>query len=354
MTIKELIRHRLHAQQLVAPQFSTPGEVVSWLGAVQAQDYLGSLWSIGQRLNFTARDADIEKAITDKQLIRTWPMRGTLHFVTPRDIRWMLKYLTPRVFRRVKPMLRKEGIDDRVLRKSRKLWLAALEGGEQLTRDDLYQILEKNKISTKDTRGLHILAWLAQEGLICFTARHGKQHRFALLDEWVPPHPIPEKDEALSELAARYFTSHGPATIGDFVWWAGLTKAEAIAALDPVESKLIKEKIGDRVYWHSGQGAGGSIPSRTWLLPTYDEYGIAYKDRSAILGVGIKIEQSAFTSLIAYAGKGVGLWRRTLGKDGVIIETRPFGKFSSAIKKSTAATARKYGEFVGRKVELEL
>src|SRR5690606_6189645 len=133
----QLIRYRLRAQHLVQPSFTKPGQLVEWMGAVQAQDYLGALWSVGQRLKKSV-EADIEKAIINKDIVRSWPMRGTLHFVAPKDIRWMQKHLTPRVFARIASVLPKDEIDEKVLAKSTKLLVRALEGGKQLTREESY------------------------------------------------------------------------------------------------------------------------------------------------------------------------------------------------------------------------
>lgn len=348
MTMKDIIRHRLHRQQLAKPEFATAGEVVSWLGAVQSQDYLGALWSIGQRMKKSV-EADIEQAIADKSIIRTWPMRGTLHFVAPKDIRWMLKYLTPRVMIRAAGIYRQSGLEKKDFTKSAKLFEKALEGGKQLTRDEMYDVLERGKISTADTRGLHILGNLAQKGLICFGARKGKQQTFALLEEWVPPASIPDKDEALAELALRYFTSHGPATIADFMWWAGLTKADATAALESVKHQLACETVEGDPYWLSPSAAAPRINASTaYLLPTYDEYGIAYKERSTIIDpLHYKKIGNFMTSSIVINGRIEGIWRRTVNKNKVVLETKSFTSFSQKQNSTIATAVKRYSKFIG-------
>lgn len=348
MTMKDIIRHRLHRQQLAKPEFATAGEVVSWLGAVQGQDYLGALWSIGQRMKKSV-EADIEQAIADKTIIRTWPMRGTLHFVAPKDVRWMLRYLTPRVMIRAAGVYRQSGLEKKDFTKSAKLFEKALEGGKQLTRDEMYDVLERGKISTANTRGLHILGNLAQKGLICFGARKGKQQTFALLEEWVPPASIPDKDEALAELALRYFTSHGPATVADFMWWAGLTKADAMAALETVKHQLACETIEGDSYWLSPSAAPPRINASTaYLLPTYDEYGIAYKERSIIIDpLHYKTIGNFMTSSIVINGRIEGTWRRTVNKNKVVLETRSFTSFSKKQNSTIATAAKRYSKFIG-------
>jgi hypothetical protein len=348
MTLQEIVRHRLHIQQLAKPSLTTAADVVAWMGAVQGQDFFGALWSIGQRMK-KAVEADIEKAIDDKAIVRTWPMRGTLHFVSPRDIRWMLKYLTPRVISRSAGQFRKTGLGKKDFTKSGKLFEKVLEGGKQLTRDELYKELNRAKIPTTDVRGLHLLGYWAQKGLICFGPRRGKQQTFTLIDEYLPAAPMLEKDEALGELALRYFKSHGPAAIEDFMWWAGLTKADALEGLSLIKSQLAEESVNGKSYWLTPYSSVPKINAATaYLLPTYDEYGIAYKDRSAIVNIDdLRKVNGFFTSAIFLNGRGVGLWRRTLEKDEVVIGTRSFSKFTTEQKRSIEKAAKKYGRFLG-------
>ena len=156
---------------------------------------------------------------------------------------------TIRLWLKSASLYRNAGLDEKVFAKSRRLISKALEGGKQLTRPQIYEILEKAKISTASQRGLHILGYLAQDGLICLASRKGKQHTFTLLDEWVPPGRMLTGDEALRELAIRYFTSHGPATVQDFAWWSGLTLTEAKNSLEIIKSSVLQQKKDDQVYW---------------------------------------------------------------------------------------------------------
>src|SRR5262249_26765744 len=179
------IHQRLHNQHLAGSSFSSPDEAVRWFGAVQAQDYPGSLWAIGMRVQ-NATESAVEQSIAERKIIRTWPMRSTLHFVPPEDVRWMLKLLTPRVIVRSQARYRQLELDDGVFTQCRKLFEKALQGGKQLSRDAMYKVLLAEGISTSESRGLHILGRLAQDGVICFGSRQGKQQTFVLLHEWVP------------------------------------------------------------------------------------------------------------------------------------------------------------------------
>jgi hypothetical protein len=349
MTISDLTRYRLHNQQLVNAQFDNPGDVVAWLGAVQAQDFPGSLWTIGQRMKNKVQEADVEKAVNDKSIVRTWPMRGTLHFVPSKDVRWMLKYLTPRVISRMASYYQKTELDTKVFTKCKKLWIKALEGGQQLIRGEMYDVLERAKISTANMRGGFILGQMAHEGVICFGSRKGKQQTFTLMDEWLPSFPMLKKDEALVELALRYFKSHGPAVIEDFMWWAGLPKGEAASTLASVKEQLQQETINGKTHYFSASGKPGKInPAIAYLLPTYDEYGIAYKVRDAIIDpADHKKIGGIYTSAIMMNGKAIGVWKRSIKNDSVLIETKPFRPFTKGQKSAVAAAAKRYGKFVG-------
>jgi hypothetical protein len=348
MTNNELLRIRLNKQQLINPEFKTPGDVVRWLGAVQAQDYLHTLWGIGQRLD-NSNEAIIEKAVLEKSIVRSWPMRGTLHFVAVEDLRWMLEYLTPRVVKRQNALFLKAGLDKSVFSKCRKIIVDTLKEGGVRTREELYEALEKKKISTSNVRGLHITFVLAQEQVICFGPRKGKQHTFTLLDNWLPPAKPVTWDEALYKLAFRYFRSHGPATTEDLAWWAGLTKTESKAALESVKSKFVSEKILGKEYWLSPDSpAGETIPNMAHLVSVYDEYCIAYKDRNA-LAEGKRAEKLKgrdFLNMVMIKGKIAGFWKRTFEKDSVTINVSPLTRFSPAEKKALHDASARYARFL--------
>ncbi|MFN8475856.1 MAG: winged helix DNA-binding domain-containing protein [Anaerolineae bacterium] len=348
----DIVAHRLHSQQLLGTQFRTPAEVVDWFGAVQAQDYPGGKWAIGLRLP-GATDADIERAIADRSIIRTWPMRGTLHFVAAEDIRWMLEALTPRVVAGASSRHRQLELDDATFARSREVIAAALQGGKRLSRPAMYQTLDAAGISTQGQRGIHILGRLAQEGLICFGPHEGKQPAFVLLDEWAPNAKRLERDVALAELARRYFTSHGPATVQDFVWWSGLTAADARAGLDAVKSALVEERVDGQSYWLRPDITGGMPPAPlVHLLPAFDEYMVAYRDRGAALRA-VQARDIPTPGMIILGpiivadGQFVGAWKRRLGKGSVSVAAQPLLPLTDAETHALAEAARRYGDFVG-------
>jgi len=353
MTNLHLARQRLHCQQIAAPSLTKPEDVVNWLGAVQAQDYLGSLWAIGLRMK-QSTEGSIEKAVAARTIVRTWPMRGTLHFVTPEDVRWMLTLLTPRVIARSAGLYRQAGLDKATFAKSRKLFIKALEGGQQLNRNDMYEVLEQGKISTAEQRGLHIIGHLAQEGLLCLATRKGKQQTFVLLDEWIPSSKILARDEALGELTLRYFISHGPATLNDYAWWSGLAIVDAKAGLDIVKGQLDHEVVEGSTYWMGQNRPVGLTSSATYLLPAYDEYTVAYKDRSAVLNpIHAELARNGiFNPVMIADGNVVGTWKRTINKENIVIEAKHFDAPASSRPYQRAVES--YARFMGMPVELVL
>jgi hypothetical protein len=349
MTLSELARLRLSSQYLARPLLTKPEEVVRWLGAVQAQDFLGSLWAIGQRMKF-ATEKMVEQAIMERKIVRTWPMRGTLHFVMPEDARWMLKLLTPRIFQRAAGNYRQAGLDKKIFTKSAKLLEHALKDKEPFTRDEVYGVLERARIATGETRGLHITGYLAMEGLLCLGPRKGKQPTFTLLDQWIPKTKMLSREESLTELALRYFTSHGPATLSDFIWWSGLSAKDAVEALNNVKSKFISEVINGNEYWMSdGLAAPKANPSLISLIPAYDEFLVGYKDRSASAKSTFQadIRNSIFSPAIISKGQVIGTWKRTLSEKKVSIKTIPYSKLSASQEESIKRESKRYSRFIG-------
>ena len=282
MTPSELTSRRLENQSISTSKPKTPLEVVRNLVALQAQDYLGALWSIALRTPHCTQE-EVLAAITKRQIVRTWPMRGTLHFVAGEDIRWMLSLLAPRIIKGLAGRQRQLELTPDNFERSRSILTKELRGGRQLGRREAYVLLEKEGISCQGQRGIHILQLLCLEGLLCFGAHINKEPSFTLLEEWVPSTPSRDRSASLAELTLRYFTSHGPATLQDLMWWSGLTATDAKAGLEAVKSFLISEKIEEKEYWF----APNDTPENhsLYLLPGFDEYLLGYKDRSAALDI---------------------------------------------------------------------
>lgn len=340
---------RLHNQLIAQHPFKRPEQVVAWLGGMQGQDFPGAKWSVALRLP-DAIDADVVRAIDAGKIIRTWPMRGTLHLVAPQDVRWMLMLTSPRNIAGSASRRQNLELDDKTLARCREVFSKALQGGKQLSRDGMYAALAQAKISTEGQRGYHILWNSALHGLICCAAINDKDQNFALLEEWVAPAKEKTREEALAELVSRYFTSRGPATLQDFAWWSGLSMAEARLGLDAIRSRLVQETVGKLSYW---MPADISMPQETpsaFALPGFDEYLLGYKDRGAVLDADHAEKvcpggNGMFASTIVIDGCVVGTWKRVFKKVGIEITATPFTSLSKAERKRFTGAAQRYGAF---------
>jgi hypothetical protein len=366
--VSSIAAQRLHNQQVAATSFTKPAEVVGWLGAMQAQDYLGTLWAVGLRLPHST-ETQIERALQDRTLVRTWPMRGTLHIVAAEDVRWLVELLAPRRLARMVGRRRQLGIDEDTLARSRTVCRDALQGDRQLTRQAMFALLAAHGIATEGQRGIHILGHLAQEGLLCLGARSGKQFTFALLDEWVPHAPQLAPDAALAEIARRYFTSHGPATVHDFARWTGLPLGEARRGLSAAARHLQAVDLAGKTYWlapapvsapnsSARAAAAPTASAEVNLLPGFDEYMLGYQDRSAILApeYAPKIHPNASGVLhatLVVDGQIQGVWHRTLKKKSVKVTLQPFAPLDNATQEQAAAAAQRYADFLELALELE-
>jgi hypothetical protein len=352
MTVSPITFQRLRNQQISHTQCRIPAEAVTRLGAIQAQDYRGALWSIGLRLP-DAVEADIERAIAERSIIRTWPMRGTLHFVPAADVRWMLTLLTPRIIAGAGGRRRQLELDDGIFARSKELFIKALQGGRQLERYAMYRLLEEANISTAGQRGYHILHRCAQDGVICFGPRKGKMQTFVLLDDWVPRSRSLSPDEALGELTLRYYKGHGPATIQDFAWWSGLRVSQVRAGLEMAKAQLVSEVIAGQTYWKQDTpSTRRKGPPTAYILPGFDEYLLGYKDRSAALDPAHALKvvpgnNGMFMPTIVIDGQVAGTIKRTLKTSTAVISVTPFRSLEEAEKAALHIAANKYASFIG-------
>lgn len=352
----DIARRRLLNQRLSGVKFDTPQEVVRWLGAVQSQDYAGAKWALAMRMNGVT-DAQLDQAFADGAILRTHVMRPTWHFVTPEDIRWLLRLTAPRVHAASAYYYRQRGLDEAIFGRAHAALIKTLAGGKQFTRAELEPALRQAGISLEGEQVFSTILMHAElEGVICSGERRGKQFTYALLDERAPQVIMLERDEALAELVRRYFTSHGPALVKDFVWWSGLTVADANAGLDAAKSQLEREVIDGKTYWFapSPQVYADASPT-AYLLPNYDEYTVSYRDRSAFYNpihddkTGAR-ENFLFNHAIIIDGQVAGSWRRTFGKGTVVVELALFAPLSDDERMAVEAAARRYGDFLGMPV----
>lgn len=349
MTNPEIARLRLMSSAIVAP-FETPGEAVRHMGALQAQDYAASLWAIGLRTRAATR-VDIDTSIEDREIARTWPMRGTLHWVPAEDLQWMVALMGPRAMAKAAGRHRQLEIDDAVVAKARRLLTKQLRNGGVITRPQAYALMEENGLAPAGQRGIHLLSNLAHEGTLCFGPHQGKQPTFVIADEWLPPQRKLTGDEAVAELARRYLRSHGPATFHDFAWWTGLTIATARAGVQSVRQDFERLAADGKEYWFARRPHGEVSERRVYLLPGFDEFILGYRDRTVVLSPEqarrlIPGKNGMFLSAVV-SGRGVvtGTWQRVTGKEGMRVEPEMFD--GRAPRAGWKAAAHRYAAFLG-------
>jgi hypothetical protein len=353
---KNITQQRLHNQRIAGVPFGRPEEVVQWLAAVQAQDYTGAKWALGLRIR-EATDTAVEQAFNEGIILRTHVLRPTWHFVAPADIRWLLALTAPRVHGVNGTMYRKLELDSTILNRGSAVLVNALQGGQTLTRDELRTHLEESGIAVTDgVRLAYVIMYAELEGIVCSGPRRGKQFTYALLEERVPPASTLTREEALAELAQRFFLSRGPATVYDLAKWSGLTVSEARDGLEAVKNQFEQAEMDGQSCWFAPSSKETHPAGRAYLLSIYDEYISGYKDRSAMVdtAVGDKLIAlgNALTNIIIVDGQVVGNWRRTFGKGTVGIETNNYRQLTPAEWQAVTASAQQYGDFLGLTVEL--
>lgn len=358
MTPNDIASIRLNNQQIASSNFRRAKDLVAWMGAMQAQDYNMSKWAIGVRLP-DSTDQTIEEAFRKGEIIRTHLMRPTWHLVSSADIYWILELTSPHL----KPMLRARfnrlELTEAVISKSKSVIEKALSGGNHLTREEIMFQLENAQIAAVNLRASHLMMACELDGIVCSGASKGKNQTYALLSERVPNAIKFSREEALAELARRYFTSHGPATIQDFIWWSGLPVKDAKNGLEMIKSDFSSEKVGQQIRWFSNPILQmESIPESAHLLPAYDEFIISYRDRSAsILPEYNKkaiSENGLFRPIVVVNGQVNGTWKRTSKKDKVLIEVDYFKIIEQLPENDIKNASERYGQFLNLKPEIIL
>jgi hypothetical protein len=336
--VSELSLLRMAAQRLVGPRAATPAEAVRWLTAVQAQDLPGALTSVALRTH--GGRAAVTAALDAGEVVRSWPMRGTLHLTAAEDLPWMLELLGPKVLAGAARRRETVGLTLDDLDRARDAALAALGGGRRLGRAELIAVLAAGGASTEGQRGYHLLWWLAQTGLTCLGPTVDGDQQFVLLDEWVPAPRRLEREEALGELARRFFASHGPATVKDLVRWAGVGVRDVKAGLALVAGDLDQLDVDGTAYWMDPAtpdrlAAARAEAEGVHLLPGFDELVLGYADRSCTVPAEfaeriVPGNNGMFRATAVSAGTVVAVWRTGRGK-GRPIDLEPFAELPAEV-----------------------
>lgn len=343
-----LLTRRLHTQHIAGPPLSNPESVVRLLGAVQSQDYLGAKWSLGQRVR-NGTDAGMDRAFNEGRILRTHVLRPTWHFVTPDDIRWMLQLTAPHVHALNNYPYRLTGLDASVRARTRRLITRALEGGQSMTRKELAAILDGDRLGGTGLRMAYIMMNAELEGLVCSGPLKGKQHTYALLEERVPPARPRSREDALAELARRFFSGHAPATLKHFSWWSGLSVKDSRAGLAMVERELTSEIVNGLTFWSTDGPTRYRAVTAAYLIPEYDECLTGSRDLAvpdAARAKGLRLAGDGSFRPIILGGARFGTWKRVIGRETVAVELNLFRKPTTSEARALQAAARRLGTFL--------
>jgi hypothetical protein len=351
----DIIKHRLANQQISANSFKTPAELIHWFGAMQAQDFPMAKWAIGSRIK-SLTEKDIDDAVSKGKIIRTHALRPTWHFVSAKDIYWILELTAPQIKAQSRSRDKELGLTEKIYTRSNTIIEKALSDVKNLTRQELVTALNKARIQTDEYRSGHLLLRAELDALICSGSANGNQTTYALLSKKVKRKTTLPREEALAILAKRYFHSHGPATALDYGWWSGLPVKDVKNSIELIKSDLASEELDGQTYWF----IPSSIPTANkqasvHLLPAFDEYLISYKNRGAAME--LEHHKKAFTingifkPIVVINGKVVGIWKRTVTKDSVTIVVDLFTTIPKAHQKLITKPAHDYCTFLGKRLE---
>ena len=349
-----VVPSRLRNEFLSTPFVGTAAELVSWFGAVQPQENDHALWGLGQRLAGRPGAADIEKEIASGAILRTHVLRPTWHFVAAADLRWMLALTAPRVHARMAPYNRRLELDSETLTRATAVIERACNDAGCVTRAEIGQALKRARIAIDPIRLAHIAMHAELEGVICSGPRRGRVSTYSLLSTRAPKTNPKERDDALGELARRFFQSHGPATIRDFVWWSGLTTPDAKRGAEIARARSFTSD--GLTYWIATTAPSESSRSRTasglLLRPIYDEYIVAYRDRVAVPhGTNRAMKNGraiVFQHALVIDGLVAGTWRTPPGGRNGPIHVTPMRRLYAREQAQVATASRRYSEFLIR------
>ena len=352
-------RLRLAAQGLLGPGFQSVPDAVRRMTAMQAQDLPSVLWAVGQRVPGSRVD-DVRAALDRGDIVRSWPMRGTLHVLAPEDLKWMLAITSGRLIRGLAGRHRELEITAADLDAAADTALQLVSGGAAASRTELFQALERAGQSTADQRGIHLLGALCQRGLLVQGPLAGNQQLIVAFDDWIAGSRTLDRSEGIAEWLLRYFRSHGPATERDFAWWSGLPLTETRAALAHVKDQLVELRLEGTSYWLSPETASllddGVPGQRTVLaLPGFDEFLLGYADRSLVLPAEhadriVPGGNGVFRKTIVAGGGVIGTWAGPAGRRGGAVVPEPFDAVNGlrpAAQKSFELQAAKYRRYLG-------
>lgn len=357
MNRSDIARYRLQHQQIAAGALQTVAETAAWMCAMQAQDYSMVKWAFGARLPGLT-EKEIAASINAGEVIRTHLLRPTWHIVAAADVCWMLELTAPHILSSSNSRHKDLELTPALVSKTRNIIEKALSDHPFQTRQDLVSRFEQAGIDLGDNRAAHILMLAELDGLICSGPDSGNKQTYALLADRVAKPRKLHREEALVELARRYFTSHQPATLDDFIWWSGLPVRDARKAMEGIKPDFVPEEVEGQTYWISQSFSVPPAPDPgVFLLPAFDEFIISYRDRTAALTFEDHTKavsnNGIFRPTIVVDGQVTGIWKRAVKKNKVEMEGLFFRSHTKTEREEIKAAAAGFGRFLEKEAVID-
>ena len=353
----DIARWRLRSQHLVQPLAPSAVDVVGNLLAVQAENPGQSAWAVASRTSDPSL-REVRSALSDGRLIRTHVLRPTWHYVRAEDVAWLLDLTGPNVRRTTLTQLRQtHGLDDRGLDRATAAVVEILGRHPDRTREQLAQALGDRGIELVGQPLMILLAHLELDRVVCSGRPLDGEHTYALFADRVPAPRALDRDDALGELALRYFSGHGPATERDLQYWATLTLTDVRRGLEVAGDRLDSFEHEGRRFWHGP----GDPPRRRGepaghLLQILDETYRGYQDSRWMLdvaGLVPRARESAIGMALVDAQLLAGM-RRTIAGGRVVFRLNPHRTLRPRELTELRRAARRYGGFLGLDAALGL
>ena len=305
---------RLLNQQLVAPQFGQPGKVVSYMGAMQAQEYRMMRWAVAMRTHKPSHHA-FKKAFDEGQIIRLHLMRGTWQLVSAEDYWMTIDLCAPKAIAVTKGWMSSNKIaipDDELIHVRDILAQTAADKGSA-TKEDFVSALAERDLRMDDHRLSYHIRMAEMSGTLCSGNLLPMKATYALTADKVKQTEKLDRDEALMVLTRKYFQSRQPATLEDFVWWSGLNISDCRKGIALLRDSIHMERWKGREFYMTDEcRTRGFRRGRFLLIPPYDEYLISYKSRDIALPPEHRHHahnnSGIFQPVIAYDGEICGNW----------------------------------------------
>ena len=305
---------RLLNQQLVAPQFSDPAELVGYMGAMQAQEYRMMRWAVAMRTRKPSAKA-FKQAFDNGRIIRLHLMRGTWQLVAAEDYWMMIDLCANKAIAVTKGWMssNKISIPDEELTKVRDILAQTAADLGSATKEDFVSALAEKDIRMDDHRLSYHIRMAEMSGTLCSGNMLPMKATYALTANKVKTKEKTDRDEALMLFTRKYFQSRQPATLEDFVWWSGLNISDCRKGIALLGNSIRVERWRGRDFYLTETcRIRGFRKGKFLLIPPYDEYLISYKSRDIVLPPEHKHHahnnSGIFQPVIAYGGTICGNW----------------------------------------------